>query len=122
MVVIRLARSGAKKRPFYHVVATEQKNARDGRYIERLGYFNPIARGQEARLHLDLARVDHWISVGAQPSDRTKKLIADFRKNPEKAAEPKAHKVKPAKPVVEAVKEEAETSAQATEEQASSEE
>ena len=75
MVVIRLARGGAKKRPFYHVVVTDSRNPRDGSYIERLGYFNPIATGGETRFHVDQARLSHWLTVGAQPSERVEALI-----------------------------------------------
>lgn len=75
MVTIRLARAGAKKRPFYHIVATDSRNPRDGRYIERLGYFNPIATGQEQRLSLEQERIDYWLSQGAQPSARVAGLI-----------------------------------------------
>lgn len=75
MVTIRLARGGAKKRPFYHVVVTDSRNRRDGRYIERIGFFNPMASGQEETLRLDVARAEHWISRGAQPSERVAKLI-----------------------------------------------
>lgn len=77
MVTIRLARGGAKKRPFYHIVVTDSRNARDGRYIERVGYFNPRAVGGEVRLNLDASRVDHWVSQGAQASDRVSKLIKE---------------------------------------------
>ena len=77
MVTIRLARGGAKKRPFYHVVVTDSRNARDGRYIERLGFFNPVARGNEERLRLDQERINHWIGQGAKTSDRVAKLIKD---------------------------------------------
>ncbi|MBA3980610.1 MAG: 30S ribosomal protein S16 [Alcanivorax sp.] len=80
MVVIRLARGGSKKRPFYHVVVTDSRNARDGRFIERLGYFNPIARGGEIPLKLELERIDHWLGQGATPSDRVKSLIKECRK------------------------------------------
>ena len=80
MVVIRLSRGGSKKRPFYHIVVTDKRNRRDGRYIERLGFFNPMARGQEEPLRLDLGRVDHWLGQGAQPSDRVAALIAKHRK------------------------------------------
>ncbi len=81
MVSIRLARTGAKKRPFYHVVVTDSRNARDsGAYIERVGFFNPVARGQEVRLQLDEARVQHWVGNGAQPSDRVAALIRESRK------------------------------------------
>jgi len=75
MVVIRLSRSGAKRRPFYQLVVTDKRNARDGRCIERVGYFNPVAAGQETRLKIDLERVQYWISKGAQPSDRVKSLL-----------------------------------------------
>jgi small subunit ribosomal protein S16 len=75
MVSIRLARGGAKNRPFYHIVVTDSRNSRDGHYIERLGFFNPVSRGQEERLRIDTARVDYWKSVGAQPTDRVAQLI-----------------------------------------------
>jgi len=75
MVVIRLSRTGAKKRPFYHIVVADKRRARDGRFIENLGYFNPIAAGKDVRLSLDLARAEHWIGQGAQASDRVKSLI-----------------------------------------------
>jgi small subunit ribosomal protein S16 len=80
MVTIRLARSGAKNRPFYHVVVTDSRNSRDGRYIERVGFFNPLARGNEERLRLDNERVSYWKANGAQPSDRVAKLIKDALK------------------------------------------
>ena len=80
MVKIRLSRGGAKRLPFYHIVVTDSRNRRDGRNIERVGYFNPMARGQEVRLNLNLERVDHWLNVGAQASDRVGTLIAEARK------------------------------------------
>lgn len=80
MVSIRLSRGGAKNRPFYHVVVTDSRSSRDGRYIERIGFFNPLARGGEQRLELDIARVDYWKANGAQPSDRVAKLIKDAGK------------------------------------------
>lgn len=80
MVTIRLARGGAKKRPFYQVVVTDSRNRRDGKYIERVGFFNPIARGGETRLQLDQDRIQYWISNGAQPSDRVASLIKENRK------------------------------------------
>ncbi|WP_020562328.1 30S ribosomal protein S16 [Methylosarcina fibrata] len=80
MVTIRLARSGAKNRPFYHVIVTDSRNSRDGRYIERVGFFNPLARGKEERLRLDNERVSYWTANGAQPSDRVAKLIKDALK------------------------------------------
>lgn len=75
MVVIRLSRSGAKKRPFYHIVVADKSRSRDGRFIERLGYFNPIAAGKETPISLDLDRAKYWIDNGAQPSDRVRHLI-----------------------------------------------
>jgi small subunit ribosomal protein S16 len=80
MVSIRLSRGGAKNRPFYHVVVTDSRSSRDGRYIERLGYFNPLARGNEQRLSLDVDRVAYWKANGAQPSDRVARLIKDASK------------------------------------------
>ncbi len=80
MLAIRLSRGGSKKRPFYHVVATDSRNARDGRYIERLGFFNPIARGQEEELRLNLERIEYWQSQGGQISDRVKSLIKQYKK------------------------------------------
>lgn len=80
MVSIRLSRAGAKKRPFYHLVVTDSRNRRDGRYLERLGYFNPVARGQEQKLRIDLERVDYWISQGAKPSSRVASLLRAERK------------------------------------------
>jgi small subunit ribosomal protein S16 len=80
MVTIRLARSGAKNRPFYHVIVTDSRNSRDGRYIERVGFFNPLARGNEERLRLDNERVSYWKANGSQPSDRVAKLIKDALK------------------------------------------
>ena len=83
MVTIRLSRTGAKKRPFYHVVVTDSRNPRDGRFIERLGYYNPIATGQETRLTIKRERVDYWVSTGAQVSDRVKSLLKQLKRLPE---------------------------------------
>jgi len=80
MVTIRLSRGGAKKQPFYHVVATDSRARRDGRYIERLGYYNPVARGDATEVQLDMERVDYWVGVGAQLSDRVAKIVKDHRK------------------------------------------
>ncbi|MDX1692350.1 MAG: 30S ribosomal protein S16 [Ketobacteraceae bacterium] len=80
MVTIRLARGGAKKRPFYHLIVTDSRNSRDGRFIERLGFYNPCARGQEERLRVDVARVEHWVGQGAQVSPRVKRLVKDASK------------------------------------------
>ena len=74
MVTIRLARGGSKKRPFYHIVVADGRRARNGRFIEKIGFFNPIARGQEERLRLESERLEHWVGLGAQVSDRVKKL------------------------------------------------
>lgn len=81
MVTIRLARGGAKKRPFYHIVVTDSRGRRDSGYIERLGFFNPVARGQEQRLQMDAPRVEHWLSQGALPSDRVAQLLKEARKS-----------------------------------------
>jgi len=75
MVGIRLSRHGAKKRPFYHIVVTDRRNKRNGRFIERLGFYNPIATGGEQPLKLALDRVDYWLGQGAQPSERVRQLI-----------------------------------------------
>lgn len=81
MVTIRLARAGAKKRPFYHLVVTDSRNRRDGRYLERLGFFNPIAGEREESLRVDLERARHWIAQGAQPSDRVEQLLKQAAKS-----------------------------------------
>ncbi|NIA28261.1 MAG: 30S ribosomal protein S16 [Desulfobulbaceae bacterium] len=75
MVSIRLSRAGAKKRPFYHLVVTDSRNRRDGRYIERVGHFNPVGKDHEENLRIDVERVAHWIGQGAQPSDRVASLL-----------------------------------------------
>ena len=80
MVTIRLARGGSKKRPFYHIHVADSRRARDGRYLERIGFFNPIASGEEVRLKVDLERVDHWVGLGAQTSERVAKLVDEVRK------------------------------------------
>src|SRR3990167_3796981 len=97
MVVIRLSRHGAKKRPFYHIVAADKRRARNGRYIERLGYFNPMAVGSDIRLEMNKTRVEHWVNLGAQPSDRVAKLLKDFEKGltgPKQGDNPKKQKKK----------------------------
>lgn len=78
MVVIRLARGGAKKRPFYRVVAADQRMSRDGRFIEQVGTFDP--RAAKNALNLKIDRIDHWLNVGAQPSDTVKSLIKQAKK------------------------------------------
>lgn len=80
MVRIRLSRGGALKRPFYHIVVTDRRNRRDGRYIERLGFFNPVASGAEERLRLDLDRANYWLSQGAEPSERVASLLKKVQK------------------------------------------
>lgn len=79
MVTIRLQRGGAKKRPFYQVVVADSRFKRDGRYIEKIGFFNPTATGQAERLRLDLARVEHWVGQGAGLSDRVARLVKDAK-------------------------------------------
>ncbi len=80
MVKIRLSRGGAKKKPFYHIVVADIRARRDGRSIERLGFFNPVARGNSERLRLDLARVDYWESQGALMTDRVAAIVRNQRK------------------------------------------
>ena len=80
MVVIRLARGGSKNRPFYHIHVADSRSPRDGRFIERLGFFNPVARGQEEPSRIDLERVEYWIGKGAQPSERVATLIKEAKK------------------------------------------
>jgi ribosomal protein S16 len=75
MVIIRLARGGTVKRPFYHIVVTDRRNRRDGRYIERIGFFNPIATGGEVRFRVDSSRVEFWMGKGAQQSERVADLL-----------------------------------------------
>lgn len=75
MVTIRLSRGGSKKRPFYHISVTDSRNSRDGGFLERVGFFNPVARGQEERLRLDSERFEYWVSKGAQVSDRVANLV-----------------------------------------------
>ena len=82
MVTIRLARGGTKKRPFYHVNVADSRAARNGRFIERIGFYNPIARGGEERLRIDRARVDYWLGNGAQLSDRVAKLLKESSETP----------------------------------------
>jgi small subunit ribosomal protein S16 len=101
-VVIRMARAGTKKRPFYHIVAADSRAPRDGRFIERLGYFNPLLpKDKEDRLKLDLDKVKDWMKKGAQPSDRVMRFLdkagvakRETRNNPEKAVPRKERKAK----------------------------
>ncbi len=80
MVIIRLSRGGSKKRPFYHITVADHHRARDGRFIERIGFFNPIASGGEEHARIDLERFDYWVGQGAQVSDRVKKINKKYRK------------------------------------------
>ncbi len=77
MVTIRLARSGSKKRPFYHLTVADSRKARDGRFVERVGFFNPVAAGAETRLSVNEERVTYWLSQGAQPSERVASLLKE---------------------------------------------
>ena len=81
MVKIRLSRGGAKKRPFYHIIVTDSRSARDGRNIERVGFYNPVAAGEEKRVELSVERIQHWIGQGAQMTDK----VADLYKQAQKA-------------------------------------
>ncbi|HHB91826.1 MAG TPA: 30S ribosomal protein S16 [Thioploca sp.] len=103
MVSIRLTRGGAKKRPFYHIVVTDSRNRRDGRFIERLGFFNPIAKGNDEPLRLNLERANYWIGVGAKPSDRVANLIKSYIKNPPPPPVDNSYKPKREKPASEAI-------------------
>jgi len=85
MVRIRLSRAGATRRPFYHIVVTDRRNRRDGAYIERLGYFNPIAAGNETGLKIDLERTDYWLSRDPRPGRRVTSLIKQYRGTPQPA-------------------------------------
>ncbi|HED12402.1 MAG TPA: 30S ribosomal protein S16 [Gammaproteobacteria bacterium] len=80
MVTIRLARGGAKKRPFYNIVVADSRRAAGGRFIERVGFYNPVARGQEETLRLNLDRINHWLGQGAQTSQRVQNLMRQQRK------------------------------------------
>lgn len=86
MVKIRLTRGGAKKRPFYHIVVTDQRNKRDGRAIERVGFYNPVAQGNEQRVQIDTDRIQHWVGVGAQMTEKVDQLYRDAVKAAAQAA------------------------------------
>ena len=79
MVIIRLARTGAKKNPYYHITVADRAEKRDGRFVERVGFYNPMARGSEEGLRVDLERVDYWLGVGAQVSERVAALLKTAR-------------------------------------------
>ena len=80
MVRIRLTRHGSKKSPFYHITVADQRRSRDGRFIERVGYFNPVAKGNAKEYSIEMDRVNYWLSEGAQPSDIVKKLVSRAKK------------------------------------------
>jgi small subunit ribosomal protein S16 len=111
MVTIRLARSGSKKRPFYHVHIAERREKRDGRYIERVGFYNPVATGGEQKLRLDSERIEHWLKLGAQPSDRVAALIKEWART--SSTEPVEAVETPAEPT--GSEEAAETTTESTE-------
>lgn len=90
MVTIRLARGGSKRRPFYAIVVADQRRSSRGRFIERVGFFNPVAAGQEPGLQIDVARFDHWVGLGAQPSDRAAQLYKQAKAGADKAEAVKA--------------------------------
>ena len=117
MVKIRLARGGAKKRPFYSIVVTDSRKRRDSAYIERIGYFNPVARGQEVRLTLEEDRLTFWQSKGAQLTDRVSQLVKEFK---DPSIREKQLAAKTAK--IEAIKAKAEAEAKAAAEAAAAEE
>ena len=81
MVTIRLQRGGAKKRPFYQLVVADSRRARNGRFIENVGFFNPTVQGQAERLRVDLERVDYWVGVGASLSERVTSLVKEAKKS-----------------------------------------
>ena len=83
MVTIRLSRAGAKKRPYYHITVTDSRKPRDGRFIERVGFFNPIAQGKDIRLSIDHERVDYWVGTGATSVSRVESLIKESKLSPE---------------------------------------
>ena len=122
-VVIRMARAGTKKRPFYHIVAADSRAPRDGRFIERLGYFNPLLpKDKEERLKLDMDKVKSWMVKGAQPSDRVMRFLdaagvakREKRNNPERAIPRKERKAvrEEKQKVADAAKAEAKTKADA---------
>ena len=127
MVVIRLSRAGAKKRPFYHICVSDRRNKRDGRFIERIGFYNPIAKDSEEKIRFDNERYEHWTSVGAKPSDtvlmllkRSKMTDEEIQKLEDKktARQEKKKQEKILKQQEEAAKEEAEAAAEAPAEEA----
>ena len=94
MLTIRLARTGAKKRPFFHITVADSRKPRDGRFIERIGYFNPISKGKEVRIEINQDRIDYWLSQGANISDRVLTLIKESNETPEEKEKREANKEK----------------------------
>ena len=94
MLTIRLARTGAKKRPFFHITVADSRKPRDGRFIERVGYFNPISKGKEVRIEINQDRIDYWLSQGANISDRVLTLIKESNETPEEKEKREANKEK----------------------------
>ena len=94
MLTIRLARTGAKKRPFFHITVADSRKPRDGRFIERVGYFNPISKGKEVRIEINQDRIDYWLSQGANISDRVLTLIKESNETPEEKEKREAKKEK----------------------------
>ena len=94
MLTIRLSRAGAKKRPFFHITVADSRKPRDGRFVERVGFFNPIASGKEVRLDLNHERLDYWVSKGAQISDRVLFLMKQEKESPEQKAKREQKKEK----------------------------
>jgi small subunit ribosomal protein S16 len=88
MVTIRLTRRGGTNQPFYHVVVTDSRKRQGGSSLELVGFFNPVARGKEMRLRLELGRIEHWVGKGAQLSDRVQELVKGYRKQATLAAAP----------------------------------
>jgi len=86
MLTIRLARAGAKKRPFFHITVADSRKPRDGRFVERVGYFNPISKGKGVRLEINQERIDYWLSQGAQVSERVLTLIKEKNETAEEKA------------------------------------
>ena len=87
MVIVRLAKSGAKKNPYYFITVADSRKPRDGAFIERLGFFNPSAKGSEERMRFNIERLDHWIAQGAQLSDKVNELAKDARLSPDELQE-----------------------------------
>ena len=94
MITIRLARTGVKKRPFFHITVADSRMPRDGRFIERVGYFNPIAKGKEIRLKVNQERLDYWLAQGAQVSSRVSSLFEEKDETPEQKIKKEGKKEK----------------------------